>query len=49
MAKVLARSLALLTLSFALAGPAAAQTKAKVAEIGVQPKSFLFVGYSFYY
>lgn len=49
MAKVLARSLALAALSVTLAGAAAAQTKPKVAEIGVQPKSFLFVGNSFYY
>ena len=49
MAKVLICSLALVALSLTLAGGADAQTKPRVAEIGMQPKSFLFVGNSFYY
>jgi hypothetical protein len=49
MVNVLVRWLALLAVSLPLAGAAEAQTKPKVAEIGVAPKSFLFVGNSFYY
>ena len=49
MVNVLVRSLALLAVSLPLAGAAQAQTKPKVADIGVAPKSFLFVGNSFYY
>ena len=48
MVEMLVRSLALLAL-MTLSGPAAAQMKPKVAEIGTNPKSFLFVGNSFYY
>jgi hypothetical protein len=43
------RSLALLALLSILCDPAAAQVKPAVTEIGVKPKSFLFVGNSFYY
>jgi hypothetical protein len=46
MAKGAVRSLAL---TFTFLGPAAAQTKPAVTEVGVAPKSFLFVGNSFYY
>jgi hypothetical protein len=49
MSQIISRSLALAALSFTLSGAAAAQTKPKVAEIVGQPKSFLFVGNSFYY
>ena len=48
MATTFARALALLA-ALSLPGIAAAQTKPKVADIGAQPKSFLFVGNSFYY
>ena len=49
MAEGVVRSLALLALTLTLFGPAAAQTKPAVTEVGVAPKSFLFVGNSFYY
>jgi hypothetical protein len=49
MASMLVRSLALIAPLLALPGFAAAQTKPKVAELGTKPKSFLFVGNSFYY
>ena len=47
MAEGVVRSLALLALTITLSGPAAAQTKPAVTEVGVAPKSFLFVGNSF--
>jgi hypothetical protein len=49
MAKGIVRSLALLALALSLSSPAPAQTKPAVTELGVKPKSFLFVGNSFYY
>lgn len=47
--KGVVRSLTLLALSLTVCGPAAAQMKPEVTEIGVKPRSFLFVGNSFYY
>ena len=49
MANVLVRALTLLALSLPLARAAEAQTAPKVTEIGTAPRSFLFVGNSFFY
>src|ERR671911_100237 len=37
------------SLALTFSGPVAAQMKPAVTEVGVAPKSFLFVGNSFYY
>jgi len=49
MAKVTTRIAALVALSLAFGSAAEAQTKPKVTELGTAPKSFLFVGNSFFY